>query len=116
VIRPMALVAEKDLVRWAAQRAFPIIPCTLCGSQANLQRKQVGKMLRDWEKQFPGRIESMFSALRNVTPSHLMDGTIYDFQGLRTTGVAMPDGDRAFDAEDFVPAAMPALQVVRFDA
>ena len=116
VIRPMSLVSEKDLVRWAEHRAFPIIPCTLCGSQTNLQRKQVGQMLQDWEKKFPGRIESMFSALQNVVPSHLMDGTRFDFQGLTTTGVAMPDGDRAFDPEDFSPAALPALQVVRFDA
>jgi len=116
VIRPMSLVSEKDLVRWAEHRAFPIIPCTLCGSQTNLQRKQVGLMLQDWEKKFPGRIESMFSALQNVVPSHLMDGTRFDFQGLTATGVVMPDGDRAFDPEDFNPATLPALQVVKFDA
>ena len=115
VIRPMANVAEKDLVRWAAQRAFPIIPCTLCGSQTNLQRKVVGQMLRDWEKNHPGRIESMFSALQNVVPSHLMDGTRHDFKGLKAMGVADPDGDKAFDAEQFAVAAMPALQVVKFD-
>ena len=101
VIRPMANVAEKDLVRWAAHRAFPIIPCTLCGSQENLQRKQVGIMLREWEKKFPGRVESMFSALQNVVPSHLMDGKRYDFKGLKTTGVASEDGDLAFDPPSF---------------
>jgi len=116
VIRPMALVAEKDLVRWAAQRAFPIIPCTLCGSQTNLQRKQVAQMLQDWEKKHPGRIESMFSALQNVVPSHLMDGARFDFRGLTATGVATADGDKAFDPEDFSPAVLPGLQVVRFDA
>ncbi len=116
VIRPMALVAEKDLVRWAARRAFPIIPCTLCGSQTNLQRKQVGQMLQEWEKSHPGRLESMFSALQNVVPSHLMDGTRHDFRNLTVTGVASPDGDRAFDAEEFPAASADALQVVRFDS
>ncbi len=116
VIRPMALVAEKDLTRWAAHRQFPIIPCTLCGSQTNLQRKQVGLMLQDWEKKFPGRIESMFSALQNVAPSHLMDSRRFDFQGLKATGEASDEGDRAFDPEDFpTPAALPELQVVRFE-
>ena len=115
VIRPMALVAEKDLQRWALQRQFPIIPCTLCGSQANLQRKQVGQMLRDWEKSHPGRIESMFSALQNLVPSHLMDGRLHDFKGLQATGLADPQGDRAFDADDLPLVGAPALQVVRFD-
>ena len=110
VIRPMANVAEKDLVRWAAHRAFPIIPCTLCGSQENLQRKQVGNMLRDWQKLYPGRVESMFSALQNVVPSHLMDGKHHDFKGIKVTGVANPDGDLAFDPEVFAPAPLPGLQ------
>jgi tRNA 2-thiocytidine biosynthesis protein TtcA len=115
VIRPMAQVAEKDMVRWAAHREFPIIPCTLCGSQVNLQRKQVSRMLQDWEKHHPGRIESMFTALQNVVPSHLMDGTRHDFKGLKTTGVASEDGDKAFDTEEFAaPAGPPALQVLRF--
>ena len=115
VIRPLAHVAEKDLMRWAAQRQFPIIPCTLCGSQTNLQRQQVGQMLRDWEKQHPGRIESMFSALQNVVPSHLMDGTRFDFTALKTTGVASLNGDKAFDSDEFAPASVPGLQVVKFD-
>jgi tRNA 2-thiocytidine biosynthesis protein TtcA len=115
VIRPMALVSEKDLMHWAAQRQFPIIPCTLCGSQINLQRKQIGQMLRDWEKNHPGRIESMLSALQNVVPSHLMDGTRYDFRGLKPTGVVSADGDKAFDSEEFTVADLSELQVVRFD-
>ncbi len=112
VIRPLANVAEKDLIRWAAHRAFPIIPCTLCGSQENLQRKQIGNMLRDWQKHYPGRIESMFSALQNVVPSHLMDSRRYDFKGIKTTGVADPEGDMAFDPETFPEVSHPGLQVV----
>ena len=112
VIRPLANVAEKDLIRWATHRAFPIIPCTLCGSQENLQRKQIGNMLRDWQKQYPGRIESMFSALQNVIPSHLMDSRRYDFKNIKTTGVANPEGDMAFDPETFPKAVQPGLQVV----
>ncbi len=80
VIRPLAFVAEKDAARWAQHRQFPIIPCNLCGSQENLQRKQIGEMLRDWEKRFPGRIENMANALQNVVPSHLLDGALYDFK------------------------------------
>ena len=115
VIRPMAQVAEKDLVRWAAHRAYPIIPCSLCGSQVNLQRKQVARMLQEWEKQHPGRIESMFSALQNVVPSHLMDGNRHDFKGLKATGVASEDGDKAFDSEEFPIAGPAGMQVVRLD-
>ena len=99
VIRPMAYVAEKDLTRWAEVQQFPIIPCTLCGSQENLQRKQVGNLLRDWDKQFPGRLENMLTALQNVVPSHLMDRTRYPFQTLKTTGAPVEDGDLAFDEE-----------------
>ena len=114
VIRPLAFVAEKDLIRWAAHRQFPIIPCTLCGSQENLQRKQVGAMLREWEKKHPGRLETMANALQNVVPSHLGDGTHYDFEGLTATGVASADGDKAFDQEDFAPPpALPGLSVVQ---
>jgi len=112
VIRPLANVAEKDLVRWAAQRAFPIIPCTLCGSQDNLQRQQIGNMLREWEKKYPGRIESMFTALHNVVPSHLMDRAQFDFSQVRTSGVPEPEGDLAFDDAGFSPASLPGLQLV----
>ena len=112
VIRPLAYVAEKDLVRWAQHRAFPIIPCTLCGSQDNLQRQLVGEMLRDWEKKHPGRIENMFAALQNVVPSHLLDHAQFDFKHLVPTGVASEDGDKAFDHEEFAPASLPQVQVV----
>jgi len=112
VIRPLANVAEKDLIRWAAHREFPIIPCTLCGSQENLQRKQIGNMLREWEKQYPGRTETMFTALQNVVPSHLMDTTRHDFKNIKTTGVPEADGDKGFDEETFPTHTRPLLQVI----
>lgn len=103
VIRPLAYVPEKDLARWAEVRQFPIIPCTLCGSQENLQRKQVGNLLREWDAKFPGRIENMFNALQNVVPSHLMDRALFPFETLRATGEASEDGDKAFDEEPCAP-------------
>jgi tRNA 2-thiocytidine biosynthesis protein TtcA len=112
VIRPLAYVAEKDLVRWSEHRQFPIIPCTLCGSQDNLQRVQIGNMLREWEKKFPGRLETMFTALQNVVPSHLMDSQRFDFKGLKTTGIPDEAGDTAFDAETFNAPVIPGLQVI----
>ena len=99
VIRPMAYVAERDLVRWAEHRQFPIIPCTLCGSQENLQRKQVGAMLREWEKKHPGRLDNMFNALKSAVPSHLMDAGLFDFKNIKATGTAFEGGDVAFDEE-----------------
>ncbi|KYC29604.1 hypothetical protein ACY05_02780 [Sterolibacterium denitrificans] len=101
VIRPMAYCSEKDLAAWAGVRGFPIIPCDLCGSQEQLQRKQVKQMLAEWQKRFPGRIESMFRSLQNVIPSHLADPRLYDFAGLRPTGRPDPEGDKAFDREEF---------------
>ncbi len=112
VIRPLANVAEKDLIRWAEHRQFPIIPCTLCGSQQNLQRVQIGNMLREWEKKYPGRTETMFTALQNVAPSHLMDTKLFDFKGVSATGVEDEGGDKAFDAEEFTAPTLPGLQVV----
>jgi tRNA 2-thiocytidine biosynthesis protein TtcA len=112
VIRPLANVAEKDLTSWAAHREFPIIPCTLCGSQENLQRKQIGNMLREWEKQYPGRTETMFTSLQNVVPSHLMDPKHHNFKDIQTTGVADENGDKGFDEESFAPVGLPGLQVL----
>ena len=112
VIRPLAYVAETDLQRWATHRQFPIIPCTLCGSQENLQRQVVGNMLRDWQKKHPGRIENMFAALQNVVPSHLMDHQLHDFKHLQITGVASEDGDKAFDEEEFAESRLPGVQVI----
>src|SRR3954463_16823532 len=82
VIRPLAYVAEAQIERYSRARAFPIIPCKLCGSQDNAQRKQVKRMLAEWEKEYPGRTESIFSALRNVEPAHLADPRRFDFSGL----------------------------------
>jgi tRNA 2-thiocytidine biosynthesis protein TtcA len=103
VIRPLAYVNEKDLIAWAQVRQFPIIPCTLCGSQDGLQRQVVGDMLREWDKRFPGRLENMFTALQNVVPSHLMDRQLHNFAEIRATGQADPQGDKAFDPESFAP-------------
>ncbi len=79
VIRPLAYVAEADLAAYAEQKRFPIIPCTLCGSQENLERRQIGEMLRDWQRRHPGRIESMMRALGEVRPSHLLDRRLFEF-------------------------------------
>lgn len=83
VIRPMAYCKEIDLAEYAEYREFPIIPCNLCGSQENLQRVQVKRMLHDWEKQYPGRTETIFRSIRNVAPSQLADLELFDFQSLK---------------------------------
>lgn len=101
VIRPLAYCVEKDLIKYAEVREFPIIPCNLCGSQPNLQRQVIKEMLQDWGKSYPGRIESMFRAMQNVIPSHLMDINKHDFSSLKVNGIANPDGDIAFDKEEF---------------
>ena len=109
VIRPLAYVAETDLERWAEHRQFPIIPCTLCGSQDQLQRVQVKKMLRDWERQYPGRSDNMLHAMGHIVPSHLMDRNLHPFTTLTRPGVPDAGGDIAFDDE---PCAAPT-QVLR---
>jgi tRNA 2-thiocytidine biosynthesis protein TtcA len=83
VIRPLAYVAEADLATYAEVKGFPIIPCTLCGSQDNLQRQQIGEMLRAWERANPGRVESMLRALTEVRPSHLLDRKLFDFTNMK---------------------------------
>jgi tRNA 2-thiocytidine biosynthesis protein TtcA len=80
VIRPMAYAREQDIEEYAQLKGFPIIPCNLCGSQDNLQRQHIKAMLRDWEKNHPGRIESMTKSLQNVVPSHLMDTRLHNFK------------------------------------
>ncbi len=106
VIRPLAYVRERDLARYAQAMRFPVIPCNLCGSQEHLQRRQVGEMLREWERRHPGRIESIFNALSTVTPSHLLDRSLFDFAAVRAVGTAVRDGDVAFDADAELEAAI----------
>ncbi len=117
VIRPLAYVAESDLQRWAEHRQFPIIPCTLCGSQDNLQRVQVKKMIHTWERQYPGRIENMLTAMGNIVPSHMMDRKLFPFTTIRTKGVADAAGDKAFDDDETCAPANPAGRTaITFDA
>jgi tRNA 2-thiocytidine biosynthesis protein TtcA len=105
VIRPMAYVKEADTERYAEVKGFPIIPCDLCGSQENLQRKQIKGLMREWEKKHPGRVENIFSSLSTVVPSHLMDRDLFGFKDIKADGVANPLGDIAFDEE---PCSTPA--------
>ena len=109
VIRPLAYVNEDDLVRWAGHREFPIIPCTLCGSQDNLQRVQVKAMIREWEKQHPGRIENVFTAMANITPSHMMDRQLFPFTSIKASGRPEPDGDIAFDEDESCATPKPGV-------
>ena len=100
VIRPLAYAKEEDLIKYANWKQFPIIPCNLCGSQENLKRQEVGKLIDEWEAKFPGRVENIFNAMSRVTPSHLMDRDLFDFVNLRPTGTPDPQGDMAFDQVD----------------
>ncbi|CFQ57309.1 C32 tRNA thiolase [Yersinia frederiksenii] len=100
VIRPLAYCREKDIERFAVAREYPIIPCNLCGSQPNLQRQVIKDMLRDWDKQYPGRIETMFSAMQNVVPSHLNDHKLFDFKSITHNSEVVDGGDLAFDREE----------------
>jgi tRNA 2-thiocytidine biosynthesis protein TtcA len=102
VIRPLAYVPEREIERYSRARNFPVIPCRLCGSQDNLQRVAVKKMLADWEREFPGRTETIFSAMRNVATSHLADAAAFDFaalDALRAAGV-VPAPDSAVEPWD----------------
>jgi tRNA 2-thiocytidine biosynthesis protein TtcA len=110
VIRPLAYVSEDDLEAYAGLRAFPIIPCDLCGSQETLQRKQVKAMLREWDKRNPGRVETIFRSLMNVVPSHLLDRALFDFAAVAAG--AVPDDaaavDIGFDVDVDLEQAMDA--------
>ena len=111
VIRPLAYCKEKDLAAYAEMENFPIIPCNLCGSQKNLQRQAVKEMLQQWDKKFPGRLETMFTALQNVQPSHLADPKLYNFMELKSGNKPFPEGDRAFDPETFEPGVEEILSL-----
>lgn len=103
VIRPLAYCKEKDLAAYAEISDFPIIPCNLCGSQKNLQRQAIKEMMQQWDRKFPGRLETMFSAIQNIQLSHLADTSRYDFRHLKAHGQPFADGDTAFDEEVFEP-------------
>lgn len=103
VIRPLAYCREKDIIKYADRKGFPIIPCNLCGSQPNLQRQNIKQMLNGWDKQFPGRIESMFRAMQNVIPSHLADYELFDFKSIDRDSGVINGGDIGFDREE-IPA------------
>src|SRR5579885_3619051 len=112
VIRPLAYVSERDIARYARSRAFPIIPCNLCGSQENLQRAAVKRMLAAWDLKHPGRTETIFAALRSVEPEHLADARLHDFKGLerrrlagRPSGAAPRDAARGAEAREASGAA-----------
>ncbi len=116
VIRPLAYVAETDLERWAMHRQFPIIPCSLCGNQDNLQRVQIKAMLRQWERDYPGRTDKLLTAMGNVVPSHLMDRQLFPFATLKTSGLAEPGGDRAFDDASPTECSNPAMALTSIAA
>jgi tRNA 2-thiocytidine biosynthesis protein TtcA len=108
VIRPLAYVCEREIERYAGGRDFPIIPCKLCGSQDNMQRVAIKKMLADWEQQFPGRTETIFSALRNVDAATLADPRVFDFAGLegrRTPAMTEREEDALADRLESLPLA-----------
>ena len=107
VIRPLAYCTEAEIARFARTMDFPIIPCNLCGSQENAQRKQIKNMLQGWARDYPGRIESLATALKNVVPSHLADRRLFDFVGL-TQQTIVEEGDTAFDPPELPVAAQSA--------
>jgi len=111
VIRPLAYCKEKDLATYAEIADFPIIPCNLCGSQKNLQRQAVKEMMQQWDRKFPGRLETMFTALQNVQPSHLADPVLYDFRGLKAGNEPVADGDKAFDQGPYEPSVAEILSL-----
>jgi tRNA 2-thiocytidine biosynthesis protein TtcA len=100
VIRPLAYCSERDIAAYAEVRRFPIIPCTLCGSQETLQRKQVRKMMDEWEKSSPGRTEQIFKSLQNISPSQLADPALFDFASLGSTRPAGDAPDWLMPADD----------------
>jgi tRNA 2-thiocytidine biosynthesis protein TtcA len=117
VIRPLAYSSESDIARFARGMEFPIIPCNLCGSQNNLQRQKIREMMADWDRRFPGRTESVFSALQNIVPSHLADTRLFDFKGLSLGAEldAVDGGDTVFDGpqlDDQLSMAGNAVRVI----
>lgn len=99
VIRPLAYCAESDIAKFARGMEFPIIPCNLCGSQDNLQRQKIKEMMHDWDKRFPGRTESVLTAMQNIVPSHLADSELFNFRALKLD-TPIDEGDIVFDRLD----------------
>lgn len=108
VIRPLAYCREKDIIKYSEMREYPIIPCNLCGSQPNLQRQNIKQMLNDWDKRFPGRIETMFRAMQNVVPSHLADFELFDFKSINKDSGVINGGDIGFDKEEMPKVELDA--------
>ncbi|WP_094752004.1 tRNA 2-thiocytidine(32) synthetase TtcA [Psychromonas sp. CD1] len=102
VIRPLAYCKEKDIEAYSILKQYPIIPCNLCGSQPNLQRQVIKNMLNEWDEKYQGRLESMFTAIQNVVPSHLADKTLFDFKSINKQSGIINGGDIGFDEEDIV--------------
>ncbi len=100
VIRPLAFCKESELIQYSELKQFPIIPCNLCGSQPNLQRQNIKRMLHEWHEQSPGRIESMFTAMRNIVPSHLCDSKLFDFKSIDSSSGVINGGDLVFDESE----------------
>jgi len=111
VIRPLAYCAEAEIAKFARAMEYPIIPCNLCGSQDNLQRQKIKEMMADWDRRYPGRTESVFTAMQNIVPSHLADPHAFDFAGL-TLDSDVGEGDIAFD-EPELPRAQPGLFAIQ---
>lgn len=108
VIRPLAYCKEKEIKQYSAFKQFPIIPCNLCGSQPNLQRQNIKQMLKDWDKQFPGRAESIFTSMQNIVPSHLCDQQLFNFKDVDLTSGVINGGDLAFDKEPISTNSAPS--------
>lgn len=111
VIRPLAYCKEKEIEQYAQLKRYPIIPCNLCGSQPNLQRQISKQMLNDWDEKFPGRLESMFTAMQNVVPSHLCDTDLFDFKSISKDSGIIDGGDIAFDREDIKYTAQETMSI-----
>ncbi len=115
VIRPLAYCREKDIIKYSDIQEYPIIPCNLCGSQPNLQRQNIKKMLNAWDKEFPGRIETMFTAMQNVVPSHLADNEIFDFKSINRNSGVINGGDIGFDKESIPQIPLSNEDAIEFD-
>ncbi|SJL83118.1 tRNA 2-thiocytidine(32) synthetase TtcA [Vibrio palustris] len=115
VIRPLAYCREKDIIKFSEAREYPIIPCNLCGTQPNMQRQNIKAMLNGWDKQFPGRIETMFKAMQNVVPSHLADHNLFDFKSIDSDSGIIDGGDIGFDKDNFPTQPTDFDESVAFD-